>query len=54
MSKNYGKAFNCGNAAKYLSRYMTEGFPKSNNPDDIKKAIHYLLFELKRLDINKT
>lgn len=43
-----GRYFNCGNAAKYLKRYMTDGFSKSNNPDDLYKAIHYLLMELDR------
>lgn len=44
----YGKGYNCGNALKYLSRYCTEGYEKSDNVKDIFKAIHYLLFEIKR------
>jgi hypothetical protein len=34
------------NASKYLKRYSTEGFEKSNNPNDVLKAIHYLLMNL--------
>lgn len=43
-----GKGFNTGNAAKYIARYMTFDFAKSNDPKDLTKAIHYLLFELVR------
>ena len=43
-----GKGFNIGSARKYLQRYMTEGYEKSNNPMDLYKAIHFLLFELSR------
>lgn len=35
------------NVSKYLRRYTTSGFEKSNNPKDVLKAIHYLLMELK-------
>lgn len=38
--------FNVGNSLKYLKRYMTQGFDKSYNPQDIKKGIQFLLFEL--------
>jgi hypothetical protein len=34
------------NASKYLKRYSTEGFEKSDNPNDVLKAIHYLLMNL--------
>jgi hypothetical protein len=34
------------NASKYLKRYSTKGFEKSNNPNDVLKAIHYLLMNL--------
>lgn len=44
----HGLGFNVGNAAKYLKRYMTDGFEKSRNPEDLSKAIHYLLFEIAR------
>lgn len=37
------------NAIKYLQRYSTKGFKKSENPVDLYKAIHYILFELIRL-----
>lgn len=43
-----GKGFNMGNAAKYISRYITEGYSKSDNPQDVIKALHYCLFELMR------
>ncbi len=38
--------FNVGNAASYLKRYLTEGFDKSYQTEDLLKAIHFLLFEL--------
>jgi hypothetical protein len=47
-SPNLGKGFNAGTAAKYLSRYITTGFSKSENPSDLIKAIHYSLFEFIR------
>jgi hypothetical protein len=47
-SKDHGTGFNIGNASKYLSRYMTKGFDKSENPRDLDKAIHYCMFELAR------
>lgn len=48
----YGKGFNCGNSLKYLSRYCTEGYAKSNDVKDLFKAVHYILFEIKRRYIN--
>ena len=51
MKKYYGgcrevaKPYNIGNACKYISRYDTKGFDKSEQPADLLKAIHYLLFE---------
>lgn len=47
-SDTLGKGFNVGNAAKYISRYSTSGFSKSEQTADLKKAIHYCLFELTR------
>ena len=47
-SKLNGKGFNMGNAAKYISRYLTTGFQKSEMTADLRKAIHYCLFELTR------
>jgi hypothetical protein len=38
--------FNVGNAIKYLKRYLTHGYDKSYNPQDLRKAIQFLLFEL--------
>lgn len=50
-----GSGFNVGCAAKYLKRYMTEGKEKSYNPEDLLKAIHYLLFEYDaRLNSNES
>lgn len=49
-SHNFGKGYNCGNATKYIQRYLTEGFSKSANPDDLLKALHYLLFEYDRIN----
>lgn len=31
---------------KYLQRYITSGFDKSKNKLDLKKAAHYLIYEL--------
>jgi len=49
-----GKSINIFQAAKYMGRYNTEGYEKSENPVDLMKAIHYLLFELVRQEINKS
>jgi hypothetical protein len=43
---HHSTGFNIGNALKYCKRYLSTGFKKSSNPDDLLKAIHYLLFEL--------
>lgn len=48
MSDTHGKSINTFSASKYINRYMTEGFDKSDNRKDVIKAIHYLLFELAR------
>lgn len=40
--------FTVGNAAKYISRYLAPSGEKRDNPRDLLKAIHYLLFELRR------
>jgi hypothetical protein len=53
QSETLGKGFNTGNAAKYISRYSTTGFQKSEMPADLMKAIHYCLFELTR-KVNKS
>lgn len=45
-----GLGYNVGSASAYLKRYMTKGFTKSYNPEDLIKAIHYLLFEIDRRD----
>jgi hypothetical protein len=39
---------NVGQAVNYLKRYMSTGFRKSRNPDDLRKAAHFILFELAR------
>jgi hypothetical protein len=38
----FSEVFTLGNAYKYLSRYITEGFAKSGNAQDIYKALHYI------------
>ena len=43
-----GLGFNLGNAVKYLSRYINESGEKSRNRLDLIKAIHYILFEMRR------
>jgi hypothetical protein len=40
------------NAVKYLQRYATVGFEKSQNVKDLYKAMHYILFELQRRKLN--
>jgi len=52
-SDDHGKSVNMFCAAKYMQRYMTDGYSKSNNPQDLFKAIHYLLFELARLKLKE-
>jgi hypothetical protein len=39
---------NVGGAVKYLKRYLTDGYAKSYLTDDLKKAVHFLLFEIAR------
>lgn len=51
-SKEHGKVLNVFNAVKYLSRYSTTGFEKSENPQDLMKAIHYILIEMNRVKTN--
>ena len=41
------------NSLKYLQRYCTVGFEKSQNKKDLMKAIHYTLFELQRRQRNE-
>jgi hypothetical protein len=50
MNDEHGKSINIFNAFKYLSRYITSGYEKSDNRKDVIKAIHYLLFELARTE----
>lgn len=33
-------------ANKYLARYLASKGEKTRNPEDLKKAIHFILFEL--------
>jgi len=58
---NYGKRFlieskspdtTIFNTMKYIQRYATTGFEKSQNIKDVYKAIHYLLFEIERKRTN--
>jgi hypothetical protein len=47
---DYGKGFNMGNSLKYHSRYLSKGYDKSNQKQDLFKMIHYILFELERIE----
>lgn len=49
-SQKYGAGINIFNSIKYLQRYITEGYEKSSNKADLYKAIHYLIFEITRLN----
>lgn len=44
----YGKGANTFTAIKYIGRYCTEGFSKSEQVIDLMKATHYILFEMVR------
>lgn len=44
----HATGFLIGNALKYQKRYLTKGFEKSRNPQDLFKAIHYMIMELDR------
>jgi len=46
------KVINLSSAAKYLTRYESEGFEKSGQTIDLMKAIHHLLMQLEN-DLNK-
>lgn len=46
---DFGKGYNVGCGVKYLQRYLTKGFEKSENPADLKKSLHYVFFELARV-----
>lgn len=48
MNDELGKGANIFTVVKYLQRYATTGFSKSENPIDLLKAIHYILFEVQR------
>jgi hypothetical protein len=44
----YPAGHNVGQAVNYLKRYLSEGYSKSYNKEDLKKAAHFILFELAR------
>lgn len=46
--RKYGKGANMFTVAKYINRYCTEGYEKSEMIIDLKKSIHYIIFELIR------
>lgn len=48
LSQELGKGYNIGNCTKYLQRYLTTGFAKSENTEDLRKVIHYSMFEITR------
>lgn len=47
-AQDRGKSINIYQSLRYLQRYDTTGFAKSENPADMHKAIHFLVFELVR------
>jgi hypothetical protein len=50
-SSKHGKGINMFCSSKYIQRYLTDDYDKSDNPKDILKAIHYLIYELARVKI---
>ena len=46
--KSFGKGANMFTASKYIQRYCTTGFKKSENTIDLYKSVHYIIFELIR------
>jgi hypothetical protein len=48
-----GKVANVHSASKYIQRYSTIGFEKSENTIDLLKAIHYIMIEIQRARIHK-
>jgi len=52
LNSKHGKYISVFNAVKYLARYSTDGYEKSENPQDLMKAIHYLLIEMNRVKTN--
>lgn len=49
----YGKGYypaghNVGQAVNYLKRYLSSGYQKSYNVEDLKKSAHFILFEIGR------
>jgi hypothetical protein len=46
-----GQIINIYQISRYLQRFMSEGYQKSGNTNDIKKIIHYALFELIRTQL---
>lgn len=45
---SYPAGHNIGQSVNYLKRYLSKGFEKSYNPEDLKKAAHFVLFEIAR------
>jgi hypothetical protein len=50
--KQLGKGANVFTIAKYLQRYSTEGFAKSNQVVDLYKLCHYAMFEIVRRNLD--
>jgi hypothetical protein len=46
--KDFGKGANMFTASKYIQRYCTKGYSKSEKVIDLYKSIHYSIFELVR------
>lgn len=45
-----GAVINPYQIARYLQRFMSEGFQKSGNKNDMMKIIHYALFDIVRMN----
>lgn len=45
-----GAAINPYQMSRYLQRFMSEGFAKSENKNDVIKIIHYGLFDMVRMN----
>lgn len=45
-----GKSINIYQMCRYLQRFMSDGHEKSGNKNDLKKIIHYALFDIVRMN----
>jgi hypothetical protein len=49
--KDRGGIINSYQISRYLQRFMTKGFKKSGNKNDMMKVIHYALFDIVRMNL---